>query len=128
MLIKSREKFFWFVADENGVFYSPLDDLKEQKRKIENQRAKILVFLIESGFAEQNITLDYEMKANGFFETIDLVAFSKEEPFLAADFLPEGASENAQEQAKTDLLRKAKYVKAKKACLFVGKEKNCFIP
>ena len=123
-----KNQFFFFVADESGVYYS--FSTKNQNAKLEKEatKAKFLVDLIENQKYEmRDISIDYEGPKYEILGSTDLVAFQNDQPFLIAQFLKDKPSLTEIAISRDCLYEKMKDLKPKYGFLVWENKKETFL-
>jgi len=121
------QNFFFFVADENDILYSPSTKALNIKLEREEARAKFLVWLLEEhNYQTKDIRLDVEGPKFQIFGPADLAAFRNGEPFLIAQFLSKKPSLTEIALARDVLLEKMRDLQARYGVLAGHNKKEFF--
>ncbi len=123
-----QHQFFFFVADESDIVYSPSTKSQSAKLEREEIKAKFLVDLLEKhGYEMRDVQLDFEGPKYEILGSVDLVAFKNEKPFLIAQFLKDKPSLTEIALSREALHEKIKDLKAQYGVLAWANKKETFL-
>jgi len=118
------QSFQFIIADESFIVYNPSTKTLNQREEQEKIRARFVVELLKTNKAnEEDIRLDVELPNCDILDSVGLVLYKNDLPFLVADFL---SKESSFKDSKAKIIKKAELLQASYAVLFLAKQKSVF--